>query len=234
MPSRGLVGEGLRLKTGPRKRSVSNLMKLGDWLRRNGVTRADFARRIGVSPGAVTLICREGRAWLSRETAERIVAETARRRHAQRFPPRRVPRARKDTHASPRHGRHRSLRPRRNRRRHRRRRSRERGRPDRRRLALHDGEDGLHHPQHLRHRLRAADRGRRAPAAPRPDGGIERGAARHRLHRFGRRQARHDDRHFGRAALQYGRARSRTATWARAISSGRAMCSRWSPRTAAF
>jgi 3,4-dihydroxy 2-butanone 4-phosphate synthase / GTP cyclohydrolase II len=52
-------------------------MKLGDWLRRNGVKRADFARRIGVSPGAVTLICREGRAWLSRETAERIVAETA-------------------------------------------------------------------------------------------------------------------------------------------------------------
>src|SRR5580704_11553800 len=50
-------------------------MKLGDWLRSNGVTRADFAC-IGVSPGAVTLICREGRAWLSRETAERIVAET--------------------------------------------------------------------------------------------------------------------------------------------------------------
>jgi 3,4-dihydroxy 2-butanone 4-phosphate synthase / GTP cyclohydrolase II len=51
-------------------------MKLGDWLKRNGVTRADFARRIGVSPGAVTLICRERGSWLSRETAERIVAET--------------------------------------------------------------------------------------------------------------------------------------------------------------
>src|SRR5271165_4945772 len=51
-------------------------MKLGDWLRRNGVTRADFARRIGVSPGAVTLICREDDPWMSRETAERIVAET--------------------------------------------------------------------------------------------------------------------------------------------------------------
>jgi 3,4-dihydroxy 2-butanone 4-phosphate synthase / GTP cyclohydrolase II len=51
-------------------------MKLGDWLKRNGVTRADFARRIGVSPGAVTLICREHGSWLSRETAERIVAET--------------------------------------------------------------------------------------------------------------------------------------------------------------
>src|SRR6516162_3873394 len=51
-------------------------MKLGDWLRRNQVTRADFARRIGLSPGAVTLICREHGSWLSRETAERIVAET--------------------------------------------------------------------------------------------------------------------------------------------------------------
>jgi 3,4-dihydroxy 2-butanone 4-phosphate synthase/GTP cyclohydrolase II len=51
-------------------------MKLGDWLKRNQVTRADFARRIGVSPGAVTLICRQHGSWLSRETAERIVAET--------------------------------------------------------------------------------------------------------------------------------------------------------------
>ena len=51
-------------------------MKLGDWLKRNQVSRADFARRIGVSPGAVTLICREHGSWLSRETAERIVAET--------------------------------------------------------------------------------------------------------------------------------------------------------------
>jgi 3,4-dihydroxy 2-butanone 4-phosphate synthase / GTP cyclohydrolase II len=51
-------------------------MKLGDWLKRNQVTRADFARRIGVSPGAVTMICREHGSWLSRETAERIVAET--------------------------------------------------------------------------------------------------------------------------------------------------------------
>ena len=51
-------------------------MKLGDWLKRNSMTRADFARRIGVTPGAVTLICREHGSWLSRGTAERIVAET--------------------------------------------------------------------------------------------------------------------------------------------------------------
>jgi 3,4-dihydroxy 2-butanone 4-phosphate synthase/GTP cyclohydrolase II len=51
-------------------------MKLADWLARHGVKRGDFARRIGLSPGAVTQICREERAWVSRETAERILAET--------------------------------------------------------------------------------------------------------------------------------------------------------------
>ncbi|HXZ18288.1 MAG TPA: 3,4-dihydroxy-2-butanone-4-phosphate synthase [Roseiarcus sp.] len=51
-------------------------MKLADWLTRHRVSRAEFARRIGVSPGAVTLICRDEGAWLSRETAERIVAAT--------------------------------------------------------------------------------------------------------------------------------------------------------------
>jgi 3,4-dihydroxy 2-butanone 4-phosphate synthase/GTP cyclohydrolase II len=51
-------------------------MKLADWLTQRNVKRIDFARRIGVSPGAITLICRDDGAWLSRETAERIVAET--------------------------------------------------------------------------------------------------------------------------------------------------------------
>ncbi len=51
-------------------------MKLADWLLRNGVKRSDFARRIGVSPGAVTQICRNDGAWVSRETAEQIVAQT--------------------------------------------------------------------------------------------------------------------------------------------------------------
>jgi 3,4-dihydroxy 2-butanone 4-phosphate synthase/GTP cyclohydrolase II len=51
-------------------------MKLTQWLQQNRVKRVDFARAIGVSPGAVTLICRHEGAWLSRETAERIVAET--------------------------------------------------------------------------------------------------------------------------------------------------------------
>ena len=51
-------------------------MRLADWLLRNGVKRSDFARRIGVSPGAVTQICRNDGAWVSRETAEQIVAQT--------------------------------------------------------------------------------------------------------------------------------------------------------------
>ena len=51
-------------------------MKLADWLTRNGVKRSDFARRIGVSPGAITQICGNSGAWLSRETAEHILAET--------------------------------------------------------------------------------------------------------------------------------------------------------------
>jgi 3,4-dihydroxy 2-butanone 4-phosphate synthase/GTP cyclohydrolase II len=51
-------------------------MKLADWLVQNRVKRVDFARSIGVSPGAVTLICRDERAWVSRGTAERILATT--------------------------------------------------------------------------------------------------------------------------------------------------------------
>jgi 3,4-dihydroxy 2-butanone 4-phosphate synthase/GTP cyclohydrolase II len=51
-------------------------MKLSDWLIRNGVKRSDFARRIGVSPGAITQICKDEGAWVSRETAEQILAQT--------------------------------------------------------------------------------------------------------------------------------------------------------------
>ena len=51
-------------------------MKLADWLVRSGVKRGDFARRIGVSPGAVTQFCRGEGAWVSRDTAQRILTET--------------------------------------------------------------------------------------------------------------------------------------------------------------
>lgn len=51
-------------------------MKLAAWLIRNGVKRSDFARRIGLSPGAITQICKDERAWVCRETAEQILAHT--------------------------------------------------------------------------------------------------------------------------------------------------------------
>lgn len=51
-------------------------MRLADWLSRNGMSRVAFARRIGVTPGAVTQLCNSEHAWLSRDTAELIVRET--------------------------------------------------------------------------------------------------------------------------------------------------------------
>jgi 3,4-dihydroxy 2-butanone 4-phosphate synthase / GTP cyclohydrolase II len=57
-------------------------MKLADWLIRNGVKRSDFARRIGVSPGAITQICRDAGAWVSRDGRANSRPDP-RRRHAQ-------------------------------------------------------------------------------------------------------------------------------------------------------
>jgi 3,4-dihydroxy 2-butanone 4-phosphate synthase/GTP cyclohydrolase II len=51
-------------------------MKLDAWLRRYNVSRAEFARRTGLSKGAVSQICNENQAWLSRETAEQIFQAT--------------------------------------------------------------------------------------------------------------------------------------------------------------
>lgn len=51
-------------------------MKLADWLAREKMTRVEFARRIGVTPGAVTQLCRDEGAWLSRETARLILEVT--------------------------------------------------------------------------------------------------------------------------------------------------------------
>lgn len=58
-------------------RDYLNSMKLGDWLKRNGVTRADIQGRIGAPPGAVRLISRDEGVRASGATAERVVAETA-------------------------------------------------------------------------------------------------------------------------------------------------------------
>ena len=51
-------------------------MRLADWLRQNNVSRVDFARRIGVSPGSITQLCNYETAWMTRDTAELIARET--------------------------------------------------------------------------------------------------------------------------------------------------------------
>ena len=51
-------------------------MKLADWLKQEGMKRGDFARRVGLSPGAVTQICNQPKAWLSRDTAQTILRAT--------------------------------------------------------------------------------------------------------------------------------------------------------------
>ena len=51
-------------------------MQLADWLRGQNIQRNTFARRIGLTPGAVTQMCGRGGAWVSRETAMTIFRET--------------------------------------------------------------------------------------------------------------------------------------------------------------
>ncbi len=51
-------------------------MKLDFWLKRNSISRADFARRTGLSKGSISQICNQDTAWVSRETAQLILRET--------------------------------------------------------------------------------------------------------------------------------------------------------------
>lgn len=50
-------------------------MKLADYLRREGISRAEFARRLGKSEGMVSLLC-SGDTWLSKNTAQQIFDAT--------------------------------------------------------------------------------------------------------------------------------------------------------------
>lgn len=50
-------------------------MQLSEWLRREGVTRVDFAKRIGVSPSHVTGLC-DGVSWPGRDVAAEILKAT--------------------------------------------------------------------------------------------------------------------------------------------------------------
>ncbi|MGQ3671132.1 3,4-dihydroxy-2-butanone-4-phosphate synthase [Xanthobacter sp. TB0136] len=51
-------------------------MKLAEWLKATGTTRSAFARQVGLSPASITALCNDERAWISRETAERIAEVT--------------------------------------------------------------------------------------------------------------------------------------------------------------
>lgn len=51
-------------------------MKLDAWLRRNKVSRGDFAKAIGMSAASITALCNDENAWISRESAARIAQET--------------------------------------------------------------------------------------------------------------------------------------------------------------
>lgn len=46
-------------------------MKLSDWLDREHMSKAEFARRTSLSEGMVSLLCRDA-TWLSQKTAKTI------------------------------------------------------------------------------------------------------------------------------------------------------------------
>lgn len=50
-------------------------MQLSDWLTLQKINRSEFARRLGVSPGAVTGWC-DGSFWISKDNAQRIFTAT--------------------------------------------------------------------------------------------------------------------------------------------------------------
>lgn len=50
-------------------------MKLAHYLAREHLSGVEFARRIDMSEGMVSLLCRDG-TWLSKETAQKILRET--------------------------------------------------------------------------------------------------------------------------------------------------------------
>jgi 3,4-dihydroxy 2-butanone 4-phosphate synthase/GTP cyclohydrolase II len=51
-------------------------MQLSTWLDQNKINRSEFARRIGVSPAAITGWC-EGSFWITKDNAQRIFDETS-------------------------------------------------------------------------------------------------------------------------------------------------------------
>lgn len=50
-------------------------MQLSDWLAREKISKSEFARRLNVSPGAITGWC-DGSFWITKDNARRIFEET--------------------------------------------------------------------------------------------------------------------------------------------------------------
>lgn len=50
-------------------------MKLSTWLSEQKINRSEFARRVGVSPAAITGWC-DGSFWISKDKAQRVFDET--------------------------------------------------------------------------------------------------------------------------------------------------------------
>ena len=53
-----------------------SFMRLDQYLSQSKESRSSFARRVGLSPAAVTALCNEADVWIGRETAERIMRAT--------------------------------------------------------------------------------------------------------------------------------------------------------------
>lgn len=51
-------------------------MRLDDWIKAQGTTRAKFAERVGVSPSLIAQLCTD-RVWPGKGVAARIAAETS-------------------------------------------------------------------------------------------------------------------------------------------------------------
>ena len=50
-------------------------MNLSEWLDWKGINRSEFAKRVGVSPAAITGWC-DGTFWITKDNAQRIYDET--------------------------------------------------------------------------------------------------------------------------------------------------------------
>lgn len=51
-------------------------MDLPTWIAESGMTRSEFARRVGVTPGVISDLCNGRQRWINRPLAAAIARET--------------------------------------------------------------------------------------------------------------------------------------------------------------